>query len=105
MLGDQLTKFLVRILDLPVDTGELADQLDRKPAAGLADQVARFDRRDERAGLVAERNFFAPPGKSSNSRRCSRLIVWVRARPSFVTAVGKHAQHGQVSVDLDSVEV
>ncbi len=29
----------------------------------------------------ADRNCFAPPGNSSSSRRCSRLIVWVRARP------------------------
>jgi hypothetical protein len=33
------------------------------------------------------------------------LIVWVRARGEFVATVGQHAQHGQLSVDLDSVKV
>jgi hypothetical protein len=41
---------------------ELRDEFDRQLAAGLADQVMRFDRRDQRTDCRADRYNVAPPG-------------------------------------------
>jgi hypothetical protein len=49
--GHELGEVLLRGFDLLVDSGEFADELDRQPAAGLADQVTWLDRGDQPAGL------------------------------------------------------
>lgn len=79
---DQPVQLLARRLDLPVDPVELDDELGGQLAARPAHDVTRAHGREQRLGLVADRNVFAPPGISSTSSRCSRFTVNVRAAPS-----------------------
>jgi len=59
-VGDQPGELLLDGLDLLVDALELDDQLDRKPAPGLADEISRLGRRDEAAGLRREQELLRP---------------------------------------------
>jgi len=49
--GDQLGELLVQGPGLLIDRLELGDQFHGEPAAGLAGQVPRPDRRNQRTGL------------------------------------------------------
>ncbi|MFC0112360.1 hypothetical protein [Kibdelosporangium aridum] len=49
--GDELGEVFVDRLDLLVDALQFADQFDREPAAGLAEDVAWLDRGDQGASL------------------------------------------------------
>ena len=80
--GDQFGEFLVQDLGLLADRLELDDQLDGEPTAGLAGQVPRPDRGDQRAGLPRTGTSWPRRAAAPGSSRCSRLLTWVRARPS-----------------------
>ena len=51
-LDHQRDELFLDRFDLAVDCLELADQLHRQPAAGLAGQTARLDRRDQHTSLA-----------------------------------------------------
>lgn len=81
--GDQLTQLGVRDLDPLVDPIHLGDQINGQTSTGAAHDIPRPHR--GRAGRGPGRRtgtFLASPGRSSSSRPCRRLTVWVQAWPS-----------------------
>jgi len=80
--GDQPGELLVQGPGLVVNGLELAGQPDGEPAAGLAGQVPWLDGGDHGAGLPGGQELHGPAGQHSSSSRCSRLMTWVRGRPS-----------------------
>jgi hypothetical protein len=69
-------------LDPRVDHLELVDQFGRQLPSGLAHHITRGHFREQRPGLPRGQRLLRPPGTSSTSCRCSRLIVTVREAPS-----------------------
>ena len=88
-------------LDLLVDGLELADQLDGEPAAGLADQVAGPDRGEQRAGLLRGQELLRPAGEQLQQQAVQPVDRLRPGAAQLVAAVGEHAHHHQVIIDLD----
>jgi hypothetical protein len=55
--------------------------------------------------LCEDKNFGAPPGKSSNSNLCRRLMVCVRALAELVATIHQHGHHYQFVLDLNPHQV
>jgi len=95
--GDEL--FLDRF-DLAVDCLELADQLHRQPAAGLAGHTARLDRRDQHTSLARGQELLGAPGKQLQQQPVQPIDRLGADTAQLVAAIGEHAQRQQIVIDL-----
>ena len=77
-----------------------ADQLGGEPAAGLAGQVARPDGREQRAGLRRGQELLRPAGQQFQQQPVQPVDGLGAGPAELVAAVGQHAHHHQVLLDL-----
>ena len=99
-LGHQRGEFLLDGLDPLVDALELDDQLDREPAAGLPNEVAGFDGRDHRPGLLRGQERLRAAREQFQQKPMQPVDRLGPGPPELIAAVNEHPHHHQVGFDL-----